>query len=152
MFPQHLIVMSVPCNLSGFSASLMKVGTTTVLVLVSPVQCKIISLILLPFPELPEYHREASFLSPASINPSSSKDRPPLCRCVTPFPSLLYSFLFCDLAWRCLKLTLSVWASLMQLSRGAWDCLHCCYLSACHLQISLSWFCIYFQSVNANTK
>lgn len=68
--------MSVLCNLSAFSASRMTVGTTTAWVLVSPMQCKIISPILCCFPEMPQYHREISFLSPPSINPSSSKDSP----------------------------------------------------------------------------
>lgn len=68
--------MSVLCNLSVFSASHMTVGTTTVWVLLSPMQCKIISLFLCSFPEMPQYHREISFLSPPSVNPSSSKDSP----------------------------------------------------------------------------
>lgn len=73
---RHYNCVSVLCNLSVFSASHMTVGTTAVWVLVSPMQCKIISLFLCSFPEMPQYHREVSFLSPPFINPSSSKDSP----------------------------------------------------------------------------
>lgn len=63
--------MSVLCNMSVYSASHMTVGTTIVWVLASPMQCKMISLFLCCFPEMPQYQREISLLSPPSINPIS---------------------------------------------------------------------------------
>lgn len=89
-FPQPLNVMSFLCNLFGFSAFLMSISNTTVLVLVSPTQSKIILLILLLSPKLSE-------LLNTSINPSSSEHSHPLCRC-----ELLLLFSLFSVLWPCL--------------------------------------------------